>query len=133
MPTNRKKLNLLDVFASVAVGINIPFSANVGITPNYTTQEALKNNIINYVLTNENERLMKSSFGGNLRNTVFQVQTEDELEAVGDNLKYGLEREFPVIKVTDISFKPNPDENSLNFFITYALSTGTTDSVAITL
>lgn len=133
MPTNRKHIRLLDVFASVAVGINIPFSEPTGITPNYTTQEAIKNNIINYILTNENERLMKSSFGGNLRNTVFQVQTEDELEAVGDNLKYGLEREFPAIKVTDISFKPNPDENSLNFFITYALSTGTTDSVAITL
>lgn len=133
MPTNRKHIRLLDVFASVAVGINIPFSEPTGITPNYTTQEAIKNNIINYILTNENERLMKSSFGGNLRNTVFQVQTEDELEAVGDNLKFGLEREFPAIKVTDISFKPNPDENSLNFFITYALSTGTTDSVAITL
>lgn len=133
MPTNRKNIRVLDLFPSVAVGINLPFSEPTGITPNYTTQEAIKNNIINYVLTNEGERLMKPSFGGNLRKTVFNTVTEDKLEYVGDNLKYGLEREFPAIKVTDISFKPNPDENSVNFFITYALSTGTTDSVAITL
>ena len=133
MPTNVKYINPLDLRPRVAVGINIPFSQPSAITPNYTTQEAIKNNIINFILTNQNERLYRPNFGGDLRNRMFSVQTEDEMESLGDEIKFSLEQEFPTIKVSDISFKPDQNENGISFFINYVLATGTTDSVSITL
>lgn len=133
MPTNRKNINPLDLRSSVAVGINLPFSKPNAITSTYTTQEAIKNNIVNFTLTNFNERLYRPNYGGNIQFRLFEVQTEDELEILGQDLKENLETVFEGIKVTDISFKPNPDENRVNFFITYVLATGTTDSVSFTL
>jgi phage baseplate assembly protein W len=133
MPTNRKNINPLDLRPRVAVGVNIPFSEPSAITPNYTTQEAIKNNIINFILTNQNERLYRPNFGADLRSRMFSIQDQDEMEALGDEIKFSLELEFPTVKVNDISFKPDQNENSINFFITYILATGTTDSISITL
>lgn len=133
MPTNRKNINPLDLRPRVAVGINIPFSEPSAIAPNYTTQEAIKNNIINFILTNQNERLYRPNFGGNLRSQIFSVQSEDELEAIGDQIRASIEREIPSVKVINVSFKPLQNENGVNFFIDYKLLTGTTDSISITL
>lgn len=133
MPTNRKNINPLDLRPRVAVGINIPFSEPSAITPNYTTQEAVKNNIINFILTNQNERLYRSNFGGDLRSKIFSIQSEDDFEAIGDQIKSSIEQEIPTVRVTDISFKPDQSENGINFFIDYILVTGTTDSISITL
>ena len=133
MPTNRKNINPLDLRPRVAVGINIPFSEPSAIISNYTTQEAVKNNIINFILTNKNERLYRSNFGGDLRSKVFSVQTDDDLEAIGDEIRTSIEREIPSVKVTNVSFKPDQSQNGINFFIEYRLATGTTDSISITL
>jgi hypothetical protein len=38
----------------------------------YTTKEAIKNNLINYFLTNKNEIYLNPTFGGNLRAFIFQ-------------------------------------------------------------
>ena len=133
MPTNRKNINPLDLRPRVAVGINIPFSEPSAITPNYTTQEAVKNNIINFILTNQNERLYRSNFGGDLRSKIFSIQSEDDFEAIGDQIKSSIEQEIPTVRIIDISFKPDQNENGINFFIDYILATGTTDSISITL
>ena len=42
----------IDFDASVAVGVNIPFSGNAVFISNYQTKDAIKNNLINFFLTN---------------------------------------------------------------------------------
>ena len=37
-----------DLRPAVGVGINLPFSGEGVFTPNFQTQEAIKNNLINY-------------------------------------------------------------------------------------
>ena len=39
-----------DTRPRVGVGVDIPFSAGGVFTPNYSTREAIKNNLVNYFL-----------------------------------------------------------------------------------
>ena len=45
-----------DTLPSVGIGVNIPFNEGGVFTPNYTTAESIKSNLINYFLTNPGER-----------------------------------------------------------------------------
>ena len=60
-----------DTRPRVGIGVDIPFSAGGVFTPNYTTQEAIKNNIVNFFLTNPGERPGNPQFGGGLRSYIF--------------------------------------------------------------
>ena len=60
-----------DTRARVGIGVDIPFNEGGVFTPNYTTKEAIKNNLINYFLTNPGERPGNPTFGGGLRNFIF--------------------------------------------------------------
>jgi hypothetical protein len=57
----------IDFDKSAAVGVDIPFDAPGVFRPNYTTKAAIKNNLINYFLTNPGERPLNPNFGGGLR------------------------------------------------------------------
>ncbi len=46
----------IDFNDSAAVGVDLPLNAPAVFRPNYTTKEAIKNNLINYYLTNQGER-----------------------------------------------------------------------------
>ena len=45
----------IDFNKSAAVGVDIPFISPSVFRSNYTTKEAIKNNLVNYFLTNPGE------------------------------------------------------------------------------
>jgi len=61
MAFGAKKIFPIDTAPSVAVGVDIPFNAPAVFKSNYTTQASIKNNLINFFLTNKNERYLKYS------------------------------------------------------------------------
>ena len=61
-----------DQRASVAIGFNLPINGEGVFTPNYQTKDAIKNNLINYFLTNPGERPGNPNFGAGLRNFIFK-------------------------------------------------------------
>jgi len=40
-----------DLRPRIGIGVNLPFSEGNGFTPNYTTAESIRYNLINYFLT----------------------------------------------------------------------------------
>ena len=52
-----------DLRPRVAIGVNLPFSTPGVFQPNYQTKDAIKNNLINYFLTNPGERIENPLFG----------------------------------------------------------------------
>ena len=56
-----------DLRPRVAIGVDIPFSEPGVFTPNYQTRDAVKNNLVNYLLTNPGERIQNPTFGAGLR------------------------------------------------------------------
>ena len=80
MPFDAQHIYPIDFDKSAAVGINLPFNSPGVFFSNYTTKEAIKNNLINYFLTNQGERPLNPSFGGGLRAFVFEQIATNNLD-----------------------------------------------------
>lgn len=133
MAFGARQINPLDRKPRVAVGINIPFSATNAITPNFTTRDATKNNIINFLLTNVNERYMKPTFGGNLIAKLYGALNETEAETIGNEIRQLLRSNFPNITIKELNFQLNETTNSITFNIVYDTVTNEGEIINITI
>lgn len=112
---------------SLAIGISIPFNSylNSGglFNQTYTTEAALKNNIINFVLTQRGERPLNNNFGSSLHNYVFGNITLDKLTQLESTLLNDLKAQFPEgpnnIKFTSVTANPDYDHNTINVNVNY--------------
>ena len=108
-----------DLRPRVGIGCNLPFSEGGVFTPNFTTQEAIKYNLINYFLTNPGERPGNPNFGGGLRNFVFSQITQGNLEFLRDDIQTKIKEEFPEISVSTVEVNSIPDDNAVSVNIGY--------------
>ena len=122
----------IDFNKSAAVGIDIPFNAEGVFRLNYTTKAAIKNNLINYFLTNPGERPLNPTFGGGLRDTIFEQITTDNLDFLEERISFDLEQFFPNIKVENLNISKQEDLNSITVLLTYSvINTNIADSIEI--
>lgn len=132
MPVGAKKIFPIDRKPSIAVGVNIPFNAPGVFNSTYTTQDAVRNNLINFFLTNQDERYLNPTFGGNLRATIFEQLSEQNLEGLEDLIQTQLQNYFPSVKVQDLEILSNPDTNSLIVDLKYnVIDTGIEDEIQL--
>lgn len=121
MAYNVVKIDPLDLQPRKAVGVSIPFSAKAVFNSTYTTQDAIKTNLINYFLTGQQERVFNPEFGASLRNLLFEQITEQSIERVSEQVKAGLSRYFPSVIIGEMSLTPFPDTNTVNFLLKYSV------------
>jgi len=124
----------IDLTPSVAVGFGFPLNGDAVFVPTYNTRDQIKANLINYLLTNKGERVFKPNFGADLRNLLF----ENILDATTNDLKNIIQNDisvhFPSINVQKIQFNNEPDNNTINFTLTYQIyNFGIEDSINILL
>jgi phage baseplate assembly protein W len=130
MPFNPQQIAPVDLNPNVAVGVNIPFSGPSVFTPNYTTPEAIKNNLINFFLTNPGERPLNPTYGGGLKSFIFTQIAEDNIIGLKSNVELKMERYFPYINIESLEVLRNDDENSLIVKLLYSIkSTNITDNL----
>ena len=122
----------IDFNKSAAVGVNIPFSAPGVFQPNYTTKDAIKSNLINYFLTNEGERPLNPTFGGGLRNFIFEQITTDNLDFLEERIQSDLGVFFPNIFVGNLEILKQEDLNIITVSLTYnVINTNISDTLEI--
>ena len=120
----------IDFNKSAAVGVDIPFSSPGVFKPNYTTKEAIKNNLINFFLTNPGERPLNPSFGAGLRNFIFEQIVDDNLDFLKEEIQSGLDNFFPNINVINLDILKNEDTNEISVSMDYKIqNTGINDSL----
>ena len=122
MPFNPQQINPIDLNPNVAVGVNLPFSGPSVFTPNYTTAQAIKNNIINFFLTNPGEIPMNPTFGGGLRNFIFSQIEEENIEGLKSNVELKLQQYFPYINVDSLEVLRNDEYNTLTVKLFYSIT-----------
>ena len=126
------QIDPLDLQRSTGIGVSIPFDNQSAFTTVYTTAEQLKNNIINYLLTDKRERLFNPGFGAGLRSQLFEQMVGSDLEATEVRIKADLENYFPKISLTDIKMVPTYDENYVTLRIRYSIiNTNTQDEIVL--
>ena len=108
-----------DLRPSVGIGVNIPFNEGGVFTPNYQTAKAIKNNLINYFLTNPGERPGNPTFGGGLRSFIFSQISDGNLEFLKEDVQQKITTEFPLVNVQELNVISNPDNNEVTVQIYY--------------
>ena len=108
-----------DLNPRVGIGVNLPFNEGGVFTPNYQTADAIKNNLINYFLTNPGERPGNPTFGGGLRQFIFSQINGDNLDFLKDDVNEKIKTEFPLVEVQELNVISNPDNNEVTVQVYY--------------
>ena len=133
MAYNAQQISPIDFRPSVGVGVSLPFNGNSCFNTTFTTQEAIKSNLVNWFLTNQGERPLNPNFGGNLRQFLFQQISEDTLEFLEEDIQSQLSTVFPSVFVDSLEVTTNPDYNSITVVLKYSVeSTNISDELNIT-
>ena len=123
----------IDTKAGKAVGVSIPFSAPWVFTSTFQTKDAIRTNLVNFFLTNNNERVFRPSFGGNLRTFIFESITRGTTESIKESIQDDVTRYFPQVLIRDIEILSSEDFNSLNVILSYeVVNFGINDELNLT-
>ena len=135
MAFNAKKISPLDLpqNAQIAVGVDIPINAPAVFKSNYTTQAAIKNNLINYFMTNRGERPFNPSFGSGIRTQVFEQISQGTISNIENIIKSDLALYFNNINVQKIEVLGYEDNNQITVNIYYNIQDfGISDNISVT-
>tara|TARA_B110000285_G_scaffold112039_1_gene127177 strand:+ start:832 stop:1317 length:486 start_codon:yes stop_codon:yes gene_type:complete len=139
-------IDKLDINPSIGVGIRIPFDGQTGITTLYTTQETIKSNLLNFILTNKRERLMNPGFGAGLlglapslenpegdSGVLFNQLTEERIDQIENLIIGGIEANFPDVTIIELKVNLSPDSQTTEIYLNYTITnTNIEDELLIT-
>jgi phage baseplate assembly protein W len=101
------------------LGIKLPFNNKNVFTINYTTKDQIKSNLTNYMLTNKGERPFNPEFGADLRNLLFDQ--DSDFTAAKEVLLDNLVIYFPMITINNLDFSSDSARNLLNIKLDYSI------------
>ena len=122
-----------DLRPRVAIGVELPFNKPGVFGQTFQTKDAIKYNLINYLLTNPGERIANPSFGAGLRAFIMEQITAENLQDIEETIQEGVSRNIPNVNLEAVEVTAEPDFNTVNVGITYSIvNTGITDNVELT-
>ena len=122
----------IDLQPSRAVGFGFPLDGDAVFIPTFTTREQTKANMLNYLLTNKGERVFRPNFGANLRALLFENIQDATIDDIQASIQRDISIFFPNVVVQQIQFNNEPDQNEINFTLTYeVVNLGVIDNLDI--
>ena len=103
MAFNPQQISPIDFNKSAAIGVDIPFNGNAVFKSNFQTKDAIKNNLINFFLTNPGDRYLNTTFGGGLREFVFEQLSSDNVAFLQQDIEQKIQQFFPNIIITSLN------------------------------
>ncbi len=122
MAFNVQQINPLDLQPSVGVGVGLPFTSNTVFATTYTTQDAIKTNLINYLLTNPGERYENPTFGAGLSEVLFEQSTQTSQDILTYKIQSGIAQYFPTVQVNNLQISADTDNNVITIGISYSIT-----------
>jgi len=133
MAFGAKQIPPLDTRPGTGIGIAIPFNAPAVFFTTYTTKDAIRNNLLNFFLTNKSERYLNNNFGANLRAFIFEQIVQGNLDFLKNDIQNLLDVYFNNINVENLEILQQPDNNEITISLKYSIiNTGLNDQVEIT-
>lgn len=110
-----------DLNPSRAIGFDLPINGNAVFTPNYQTRDAIKSNLINFLLTNPGERPDNPEFGAGLRQFIFTQIQQDNLQYLKEDIQNKIINNFPNVNVLGVDVLSQTDKNTIIVQIQYSI------------
>jgi len=123
-----------DTRARVAIGLDLPFNGSAVFKSNYQTKDAIKSNLINYLLTNKGERIGNPLFGAGLKNYLFTQINDENLDFIKEEIQSKINYQFDnvIIESINITQSTKGSINVYNVEMKYKISnTNITDTLII--
>ena len=132
MAYNPHRIFPIDTLSSTAVGVSLPFNAPGTFFSTYTTQDAIRNNLLNFFLTNSTERFLNPDFGANLRSFIFEQISNGNIEGLKEDIQSQVAIYFPSVSIVTLEVLQNPDNNEIIVTMQYqVIHTGIVDQIQI--
>jgi phage baseplate assembly protein W len=132
MATQLPPINPLDLNANSAIGVSLPFNGSAVFNSTYDTNTQLRSNIINFLLTDYDERVYQPNFGSNLRQVLFEGITESNLKALEPKIAADIENNFPSVRITNLTLSSTNQEYAVQLNINYSVFGSNTQNIQIT-
>tara|TARA_R110001599_G_scaffold5115_1_gene25656 strand:+ start:127 stop:531 length:405 start_codon:yes stop_codon:yes gene_type:complete len=134
MAFNPQQIDPINFSPSTAVGVDIPFNGKAVFKSNFQTKDAIKNNLINFFLTDPGERYLNPTFGGGLRKFVFQQLDSNNTNFLKEDISTKLKTFFPNVNIISLNIFQNNDLNSLIIDLNYQVNnTNINDTITLNL
>ena len=132
MAFGAKKIYPIDQRPGTAVGVSVPFNVPNVFPSTYTTKDAIRNNLLNFLLTNQDERYLNPNFGSNLRLKLFDQMEQQNISGLQQAIQDIIARFFTNVNVERIDITPVYDSNEVFINVTYSIiDTGIVDNIQI--
>ena len=132
MAFGAKKIFPIDRKPRVAVGVSLPFTSPGVFSSTYTTQQAIKNNLINFFLTGTGQRYLNPTFGAGLQTYIFEQLNNNTDVALEQDIQSIISEFFPSVIIGDLEITSQPDTLQITVKLTYSIKdTGITDNLEI--
>lgn len=142
-----KNIDVLDLNPSTGVGISVPFNGPTGVNTTYTTQDAIKSNLLNFILTGKRERVMNPGFGAGLLGlapslddpqgdpgVLFNQITEERIDQIENLIIGGVDLYFPTVQIKNLDVELDPDSKTIVIYLKYTVvNTNIEDEIQINL
>jgi phage baseplate assembly protein W len=122
MAFEAKRIDPLDLEPRKAIGVSLPLSGKAVFNSTFQTVDALKANLVNYLLTGRGERYFRPTFGSGLRNLLFENTTNRSLEDIEILIKEALVQYFPTLVITDLALDNQADKNLVVFRLNFKIA-----------
>lgn len=127
------RVNPLDLQGNIAIGISLPFNGPSGpFNKTYSTQDQIKSNLINLLLTNKGERIYNPEFGADLKRVIFEGISDDIISLIQNLINTNVNTYIPEVEIIEIIVDNNEDNNSVSVSVNYRLRiSGTSDQITV--
>ena len=127
-----KKIDPLDLQPRKAVGVALPFSGKAVFNSTFETKEAIKANLVNYILTGKGEKYFNPTFGSGIRNLIFENINRDNLTDLEFLMRDALAKYFPKLEILNLKLLGLPDSNTISFTMNFKIvNTQVVDEITI--
>ena len=129
-----RNVDILDLKPSTGVGIDLPFNGPTGINTTYTTQQAVKANLLNFILTGKRERMMNPGFGSGIRDVIFEQITDERIDQIENLIYGGVELYFPQVQISSLTVDLLPNNHTIAIYLKYSvINTNIEDELQINI
>ena len=132
MASEVNKINPLDLNPYTGVGVELNYASPGVFNTTYTTAQAVKNNLINYLLTGQGERYLNPSFGLGLQSFIFEQLNSNTEVAIEQIIQTQIQELFPAVTVDTLTITQEQDTGQLNINLTFTIGQEA-DSINITI
>ena len=132
MAFNARQIYPNDLRPRRAIGFDLPIDGPAAFISNYQTRDAIKNNLVNYLLTNPGERPLNPEFGAGLRNFIFNAINSDNFKFLKEDIQNKVAANFSNVNLNEVTVSRTNTNNEIIVNITYSIpNTGINDELIL--